>query len=157
MKDFQVTRHNLNDFYQTFEEELAANQIMIVTAQSANTGKWGMARLWRKWMATTAKYMADNGVTMPLMFDIDGKPYGSRPFNPEDAHELFTRQHLGVNANGERLSWGRDNPENGDRKATKGERFHALRKHEMWASEKGITLFVPRNSEYIDLQEQEVQ
>ena len=114
-----------------------------------------MARLWRGWMATTAKFMAKNGVTMPLMINADGVTYASRPFNADDAHELFTRQHLGVDEKGVRLSWAKSGEQ---RKATKGERFDALRKHEMWASDRGITLFKPRDdSEYqqlIDKQDQ---
>jgi hypothetical protein len=103
-------------------------------------------------MATTADFMAKNGVTMPLMVNSDGVTYSNRPFNADDAHELFTRQHLGVDDNGVRLSWAKSGEQ---RKATKGERFDALRKHEAWASERGIILFKPRDSEYSKLTEQQ--
>lgn len=107
------------------------------------TGKWGMAKVWRKWMSETAEWMARQGATMPLCWK-DGQPYGSRAFNEHDAHELFTAQWLGVDAEGNRLSWskkGRD----GMRPATKSERFHAMQRHESWAVERGIKLFNPRH------------
>ena len=130
------------------QAEIDEHKLVIINSQPAGTGKWGMARLWRGWMATTAKYMAGRGAIMPLYIKPDGTWYGSRPFNSEDAHELFTRQYLGVDENGVRLSWAKSGDK---RKATKGERFDALRKHEEWASIKGITLFKPRKSEYQEL------
>jgi hypothetical protein len=148
MKDYQVSPHNLQQFMEELQGEINEHKLIIVSSQPAGVGKWGMARLWRGWMATTAKFMAGNGVKMPLMINKDGQWYGSRPFNSEDAHELFTRQHLGVDENGVRLSWAKSGDQ---RKATKGERFDALRKHEEWASIKGITLFKPRDSEYQEL------
>ena len=148
VKDAQVTNHNLEEFFEDFVKELDEHKVMIVSYQKAGTGKWTMARLWRGWMAETAKFMASNGVTMPLMVSSDGVTYSSRPFNAEDAHELFTRQHLGVDENGTRLSWAKSGEQ---RKATKGERFNALRLHEEWASIKGISLFKPRSGEYKEL------
>ena len=134
------------------QKELVDNPVLLVSSQPQGVGKWGMARLWRAWMKTTADFMAVNGVTMPLMFDADGKPYGKRRFNAEDAHCLFTCQWIGVDEDGNRLSWAKSG---NHRKATKGERLNALRKHEAWALEKGIQLFVPRESEYSQLQDQE--
>ena len=154
MKDFQVSNHNIQIFIEEIQKELSEDKLLIVNSQPAGTGKWGMARLWRGWMATTAKFMAGNGVKMPLMINKDGEWYGSRPFDENDAHELFTRQHLGVDENGVRLSWAKSGDQ---RKATKGERFNALRKHEEWASIKGITLFKPRDSEYQKLEQEQNQ
>lgn len=152
MKDFQVSTHNLELFIEEIQKELSEEKLLIVNSQPAGTGKWGMARLWRAWMATTAKFMAGNGAKMPLMIKKDGSWYGSRPFDANDAHELFTRQWLGVDQEGTRLSWAKS----GDhRKATKGERFNALRKHEHWCIEKGITLFKPRGSEYEKLEQEQ--
>ncbi len=154
MKEYQVSSHNLESFIGEIESELAEDKLIIVNSQPAGTGKWGMARLWRGWMATTAKYMAGRGAMMPLYIKPDGSWYGQRPFDENDAHELFTRQHLGVDEDGYRLSWGKS----GDRrKATKGERFDALRKHEEWASIKGITLFKPRGSEYEKLENEQTK
>ena len=154
MKDVPVTNDNLESFFEDFVKELGEHKVLIVSYQQASTGKWGMARLWRAWMSTTAEFMAKNGVTMPLMINPDGVVYSSRPFNGDDAHELFTRQHLGVDENNRRLSWAKKikkENEGKERTATKGERFNALRKHEEWASERGIILFKPRMGEYNDL------
>lgn len=152
MRDYPVTKHNLQDFMLEIQNELEEYPALIISTQQANTGKWGMARLWRAWMQSTADFMANNGITMPLMFDANGKAYGKRPFNAQDAHELFTRQHLGVDENGERLSWAKNGNQ---RKATKGERFNALQRHEAWASERGIILFKPRGSEYDQLEKEQ--
>ena len=154
MKPVTVTNDNLESFFEDFVRELDEHKVLIVSYQQASTGKWGMARLWRAWMSTTAEFMAKNGVTMPLMVNADGVTYSSRPFNAEDAHELFTRQHLGVDEVGVRLSWAKSGEQ---RKATKGERFNALRKHEEWSSERGIILFKPRIGEYNDLIKQQEQ
>lgn len=147
MKEFALNKHNKEEFYSHIDIELKENGALIVSTQKPGVGKWGMARLWRAWMKTTAEYMSSNGVTMPLMFDKNGKPWGKREFNATDAHELFTRQHGGVDAYGLRLSWSKDTGEE-IRKATKGERFNMLRKHEIWCSDKGISLYTPRDSEY---------
>lgn len=134
------------------QKELEENDLLVASLQPAKTGKWGMARLWRAWMAATADFMAKQGVKMPLMVNDKGEVYGWRAFNAQDAHELFTRQWLGVDEKGIRLSWAKS----GDhRKATKGERFNALRKHENWCIEKGIVLFKPRGSEYEQMEKQE--
>ena len=152
MKDYQVSNHNIDQYFEELVKEIDEHKLVICSSQPANTGKWGMARLWRAWMATTADFMANNGVTMPLMINDKGEAYSNRPFDANDAHELFTRQHLGVDESGIRLSWAKSGEQ---RKATRGERFNALRRHEIWSSEKGITLFKPRESEYNKLLEAE--
>lgn len=153
MKEFQVSKHNIDVYFEELLKELDENGLLICTSQPASTGSWGMAKLWRMWMTPTAKFMNDAGAWMPLVFSKDGKPYGKRPFSPEDAHDLFTREHLGVDEKGERLSWAKSGDQ---RKATKSERFGALRKHEQWCFDRGIQLFKPRGSEYDKLtQEQE--
>lgn len=153
MKDYQLTKYNLYQFFSDIQDELDKTSSLVVTTHDANTGKWGMARLWRSWMSKTAEFMAANGCTMPLMVKTDGYSYGKRLFNAEDAHELFCSQWLGVDSDGIRLSWAKKNHD-GMRAATKGERFNALRKHEVWASERGIVLFKPRNSEYAMLEKE---
>ena len=147
MKEYPLSKDNLERFLQDIQFELSSTPNLIVSTQDANTGKWGMARLWRAWMSSTAKFMAANGCTMPLMLKEDGKAYGSRPFNKDDAHELFTSQWMGVDAQGIRLSWAKQE-HSGMRAATKSERFFAMLKHEQWAIEKGITLLKPRGSEF---------
>lgn len=150
MKDYQLTKNNLAAFFDDIQKELSENRALIVTTQSANTGNWSMTRLWRAWMNTTAEFMAGKGVTMPLYIDSNGNFHGKRRFNSDDAHELFTAKWLGVDENGKRLSWskcGRD----GMRQATKGERFIALQRHELFCTERGIALLNPRDSEYQEL------
>lgn len=154
MKDFQLTKGNLNTLFEELGKELESASVIVVSTQSAGTGKWGMARLWRAWMSSTAVWMTGNGATMPLCFDKYGKPYGKRLFNKADAHEMFTAQWLLVDADGTRLSWAKDDHD-GMRKATKGERFICMLKHEQWATERGIILFKPRDSEYSKLEDEQ--
>jgi len=124
---------------------------ITIEPSASDTGKWGMARLWRAWMSTTGDWMAARGAKMPLCLREDGSHYGEREFNPDDAHELFTSQWLALDKDGSRLSWskkGRD----GMRPASKGERYIAMLKHQDWASERGILLFKPRDSEFARLE-----
>jgi len=178
MKEFQVSNHNIQNFMEELQSEINEHKVVIVSSQAMNTGKWGMAKLWRAWMSTTAKFMAEKGATMPLrtvnnidisenglfsraLFKLKSMlgsghnltvTYGVRPFDANDAHELFTRQWLGVDENGTRLSWAKSGDQ---RKATKGERFNALFKHEHWCLDKGIILFKPRGSEYDELEKKQ--
>lgn len=151
MKDYQVTRFNLQQLMAELDAELDDTAILLVTTQEPSIGKWTMTKLWRMWMASTAEFMAGNGVTMPLMIAEDGKHFGTRPFNQDDAHELFGNKWLGTDADGTRLSWSRAGRD-GMRPATKGERYHAMQQHEAWASDRGITLFKPRGSEYNEVE-----
>lgn len=154
MKDYVVTEDTIEDVVAILKEELQTTNGLLLTTQDPSIGKWGMAKLWRMWMSETAKFMAANGSVMPLMIGKDGKWFGDRPFDSNDAHELFTRQWLGIDGEGKRLSWAKDDRD-GMRKATKAERYIAMMKHEDWCVEKGITLFKPRGSEYDQLQEKE--
>ena len=147
VKDYLLTKHNLRELIELLQDELEKESPLIISAQTSGTGKWGMARLWRAWMSTTAKWMAQRGAKMPLCLKLDGSPYGFRPFNKDDAHELFTAQWLNVDAEGLRLSWAKSD-NNGMRKANKGERYLAMMKHEHYCIERGIILFNPRGSEY---------
>lgn len=156
MNDYHLTKANIVECFDQIQDELEKRPHLIVSVQDGNTGKWGMARLWRTWMATTAAFMSSNGVTQPLYIKANGEHVGSRGFEPEDAHALFTMQWLGCDKEGNRLSWskkGRD----GMRPASKGERFDALRKHEVWAVNKGLKLLNPRDSEYSRLQKEQEQ
>ena len=154
MKDYPVTLHTLDQLFDQLTAELKNSPFLLVSAQEAGTGKWGMSRLWRAWMTTTATYMARNGCTMPLMVSAAGISFRSRKFNSDDAHELFTAKWLGHDENGKRFSWSKKS-NNDMTAAKKGQRFHALRLHEDWCSEKGITLFNPVDSEYRQLQEEQ--
>lgn len=147
MSDKQLTMHSLPEFIKELQVELADNPVLFVSVKSASIGKWGMARLWRSWMTATAEYMTASGATMPLCIDTNGINFGSRPFNGNDAHDLFTSKWMGTDENGNRLSWAKS--KNGDKRAAdKGERFFAMKKHEDWCSERGIILINPIGSEY---------
>jgi hypothetical protein len=124
----------------------SSNKPALVTIEEfdGSIGKWGMSRLWRSWMTSTANFMAANGSIMPLMTKANGDWYGKRPFNEKDAHELFTSVHLGNNKEGKRLSWAKS----GDNVADKGQRFMACLKHEQWMVDKGIKFLIPRDSEF---------
>jgi hypothetical protein len=123
------------------------------TVKAENVGTDTMLRTWRGWMAQIAEYMAANGATMPLWHKA-GKPYGTRPFNADDAHEAFTTLLLGVDDNDKRYSWSMS--KNGGNKAPKGKRLYAMEKMQAWALEKGVTLRTRENSEFMKLrQEQE--
>jgi hypothetical protein len=153
MKDFQLTRNNLSHLFSELEKELDEHPVLVVAAQSASTGKWGMARLWRGWMGKIGAWMAEQGAVMPTVLDKDGKYKNTRAFNENDAHELFTSKFLLLNAGGERLSWSKSGRD-GMRAATKGERFFALQQCEEWATLRGIILFTPRDSEYNQLKQE---
>lgn len=154
MRDYSVSAHNVQAFIGELQSELAKAPLLLVTTSNPATGKWGMARLWRAWMSTTGDWMAAHGATMPLCLRPNGEQWGSRPFNADDAHELFTARWLGVDADGNRLSWSKQGRE-GMRAATKGERFLAMQQHEDWATERGIILLNPRDSEYRQLEREQ--
>lgn len=150
MKDFILSADTLDDFNTVILAELKDDPELLVSSQNAKVGKWGMAKLWRAWMKTTADYMAFRGCIMPLFIKTDGSSYGERPFNKDDAHELFTAQWLGCDENGDRLSWSKKG-RNGMRPATKGERFHAMQQHEEWCLSRAIIIIKPNDSEYSNL------
>lgn len=155
MPDMMVTRGNLDEAMALIQDEIERNHVALVSVSSGATGKWGCARLWRAWMNSVAKWMSSaQGVTMPLAVRASGELYGRRPFNADDAHELFSMQLLGCDADGNRLSWAKSSHD-GMRVATKGERLHAMRRMEAWATERGVILFNPRDSEYRQLIEQQ--
>ena len=153
MIDFKVNQATFGQFVSLISAEITQGREIHFAEIEQDTGKWGMAKLWRVWMESTCKYMNSAGVRMPLMVKSTGESYGSRGFTPEDCHLLFTSQWLGVDKDGMRLSWskkGRD----GMRAATKGERFHAMLRHEEWALSRGIVLMKPRDSEYWKLEQE---
>ena len=154
MKDYLVRVGDIDKFIADLRHELSETNELLLTSQDPSTGKWGMARLWRMWMDETAKFMAAQGSVMPLMIGKDGNWFGERPFNEKDAHELFTSQWLGLDGEGKRLSWAKDDRD-GMRKATKAERYIAMMKHENWCVEKGIILMVPRESEYFQTKKEQ--
>ena len=147
MKDAYLNKFTFNDFILELQKELEINPDLLVSTQNAKIGKWGMSQVWRIWMAATADYMAKQGAIMPTFLKPDGTYEETRPFNKDDAHELFTVRYLGTGDDGMRLSWAKA-PHDGMRTATKGERFIAMLKHEHWCTERGILLLNPRDGEY---------
>ena len=150
MPDLMVTRGNLDEAMALIQDEIERSHVAMVSVSSGTTGKWGMARMWRQWMSATASWMAARGATMPLGPLESQRQYGSRPFNQDDAHCLFTALHGYTDKDGERLSWSKSGRD-GMRAATKGERLAMMMRHEAWATERGIQLMNPRDSEYRQL------
>lgn len=112
-----------------------------------DTGSLSMLQTWRMWMREVAAHMTHQGCTMPLYFDSKGQPHGTRPFNENDAHELFTGKLLGRDKDGKRLSWAK---KNGEQIATKEQRLFAMDKLVVWATERGIPITIPNSGDYAD-------
>ena len=150
MKELHVTKNNLDELLEAVQDALEKEPHLVVSVKGANTGKWGMSRLWYSWMDTVSRHMSESGVTMPLLISGNGENFGTRPFNANDAHSIFSHKFLGCGENGNRLSWSKSGSKD-SRAATKGERFHALRQLEIFCVERGITLLKPRDSDYVKL------
>lgn len=130
-------------------------QVMRCDVKNESTGSVPMLRTWRKWMAETALHMAHFGCTMPLYIDSKGIPRGSRPFNADDAHELFTMKWLGCDDQGRRYSWGMSKSDDVTQ-APFSKRLYAMDKHAQYCAERGIKITIPRRGEYADaMREQE--
>ena len=112
------------------------------TYTTGERNSWPMKKTWRMWMSETAKWMAANGAKMPLVIKADGSVFGSREFNAEDAHELWVKTWLGVDADGERYKTA-----SGD----KGQMLLMMDKHLQWAAERGLSLTIPKDGEYAKL------
>ena len=132
--------------------ELSNGSEVFLKQSNADAGSNSMLSTWRMWMNETAKHMAHMGCTMPLYFDSKGQPHGSRTFNANDAHELFTMQMLGADQDGKRLSW-KLSKADGEKVATKEQRLFAMDKLVVWATERGIPITIPRLGEYADYRE----
>ena len=115
-----------------------------------SNGTLPLDRHWRALMPQVASLMRSYGVTMRFQ-SKKGLGGFERPFNEDDAHELFTSMFMPVDANGRRKSWsksGRDGMEPPDT----GERVHAMgRLYQYWL-DKGHSLERNMNSEYEKLQ-----
>lgn len=116
-------------------------QVTIGPLPKEEKNSWPMKKTWRMWMRQTARWMADNGATMPLVLR-DGVPVGKRPFNEQDAHELWVSTWLGVDPDGERYKTA-----SGD----KGQMLAMMDKHVAWAADRGCKLTIPRDCEYMEL------
>lgn len=112
------------------------------TWTTGEKNSWPMKKTWRMWMSETAKWMAERGATMPLLVNAQGVAYKSRPFDANDAHELFVRQYLGVNEDGERYKTATDD---------KAQMLHMMNLHIQWTAERGLSLTIPKEGEYMKL------
>jgi len=117
---------------------------IVVKFENKNPNSWPMMKTWRMWMSETAKFMSASGVYMPQYFTKEGVAVGRRPFDANDAHELFVRRWLGVDAEGERYRTA-----SGD----KGKMLYMMNKHVEWAVDKAIFLTIPEDSEFQKLNE----
>lgn len=124
--------------------------LLTKVPKNSDSGRWTMSRLWRSWMSSTAEYMAARGAVMPTLLDKNGNYKQTRPFNSNDAHELFTRHWLGTDENGNRLSWAKKQAD-GEMVADKGRRFYAMQRHQDWMIERAINHINPRESDFADL------
>lgn len=147
-----VTKSNIQEAIQAIERSLESENAVNVDINGLSVGKWGMARLWRSWVAKASEFMAKRGATVNV--GLNGKAIQERPFNAADGHELFTLYCLGCDVDGMRLSWAKK-AHDGMKVATRGQRFDALRKLEIWCVEKGIVLFKPADSEYCELEREQ--
>lgn len=132
-----------------FVKKLLPGSFVELEYKDRDKGSVSMLRTWRGWMRETARHMAHKGCTMPMYYDSQGNPHGSRPFNEYDAHELFTTTYLGCDEEGRRKSWSMS----GDPdtvQASKRDRLWAMDRHVEWAAERGIRLTIPQRGEYIE-------
>lgn len=146
MADYQITKDTAAKTLQEAISGLESGKLYDVSINERNIGKWSLSRLWRAWMSDIAKWMSANGATMPLVIGANGEFSGQRSFNADDAHELFSVMTLGTDKDGNRLSWSKSGRD-GCRPASKGERVLAMQRVEAWASERGIKLLNPADSE----------
>lgn len=146
MSDYQITKETAAKTLQEAISGLESGKLYDVSINERNIGKWSLSRLWRAWMSDIAKWMSANGATMPLVIGANGEHSGSRAFNADDAHELFSVMTLGTDKDGNRLSWSKSGRD-GCRPASKGERVLAMQRVEAWSSERGIKLLNPADSE----------
>lgn len=131
---------------------------IVARTADKNTGTVPMLRTWRGWMRETAVWMAWNGARMPLVIRSDGTLWGSRAFNENDAHDLFTAKWLGVDESGVRYSWRmRGEGADGSTAAPKSKRLRAMECHEEWCTDRGIKLTIPEDSEYRKLKMSQIR
>lgn len=150
-QDMPITAENLPVMVEQLRLAVAIGHPYNCSITKANVGKWSMSRLWRSWMASVAKYMADNGAVMQLWPGSDR----TRPYNEDDAHAAFTELLLGSDENGNRYSWAKSRRgAKGKPLAPKSKRVYAMQKMEVWMVERGIKYLNPAgDNEYRKLVE----
>ena len=137
-----------------FMAGIAEGKVFSVAISEKDPGSIAMLRTWHGWMGETAVFMQLHGCRMPHYVDSKGVPHGTRPFNADDSHELFTHQYLGSDENGIRKSWVMS--KSGDTiQASIGDRLWAMDQHMAYCAERGIKLTIPRKSEYWKLKQEQ--
>jgi len=141
-----------NDEARAFLMDVEEGQtIEMEVVEAKDPGSQTMLNTWMMWMAETAEFMAWQGVTMPMYIRKNGEMVGSRKFEKRDAHDLFTSQYLGLDADGLRKTWSRTSKVDEEIQASVGDRLFAMDTHKLWATEKGIKLTIKKNSQYMKL------
>lgn len=130
--------------------------ILKLKVADTDVGTWSMSKTWRKWMDEISTHMRHKGCTMPLYYDGEGVPHGTRPFNKQDAHELFTIKFMGADPEGNRYSWAMDS-DGGVTVAPKEIRLHAMDRVVQWTAENMVPITIPRNGDYSDYREAQEQ
>jgi len=140
-----------DDDARAFMIDVQEGQVIEVDiVEQKNPGSQTLLNTWMMWMQETAQHMAWQGVTMPLYIRSNGEMVGKRAFEQRDAHELFTSQYLGLDADGLRKTWSRTKSTE-EIQASVGDRLFAMDTHKQWAIEKGIQLTIKKDSQYMKL------
>ncbi|EOD9553068.1 hypothetical protein ACJ7RV_002184 [Vibrio parahaemolyticus] len=134
-----------------------------VKITTKNNGTLPMLKLWRMWMADIAKFQIRRGATMPILApqtmpdgSIEWKTIGSRPYNENDAHEVYTHLLLGCDERGIRYSWAVHTDNFEGRKVAPIERkLFAMQKFHQFCIEHSIPIRIPERSEYQELQDKQ--
>mgnify|MGYP000218137650 FL=1 len=116
-----------------------------------------MIKTWRGWMGETAKEMAARGITMPLYYDTKGIAHGRRPFNADDAHEMFIRTYLGVDEDNERFKTAIKGETDEEIQEQRGKMLHAMDRHIEFCAERGIFITIPNDDERAKLKREQSQ
>lgn len=159
--DVVINKSNIVEQFKAFGNEVdqileSGGQARVVVTKK-NNGTLPMLKLWWAWMGILGPWMAQNGATMPLCIK-DGKPWGSRQFDAHDCHELFCHSFMPVDEMGKRYSWVLNKDANNGRKAADiGMRLRCMDQMLEWATERGIALPVPEQSEYYQTKRQTVE
>lgn len=149
MKDVLLNKGTKAHFNQKIDALLGSGKDYEVTVTTWKEKRSiPQLRTWRMWMEETAKHMAAAGV-MIYAHREDGeiiKSIKPRPFNKEDAHELFVGLHGGHNADGLRELTG---------EAKVSFMQHIMDRHLQWCGERCIIITIPHRGQYYDLMDRQ--
>ncbi|GAB6263932.1 NinB/YbcN family protein [Photobacterium sp. R1] len=158
MTEFVAANHNADDTLRRVSEAVfsivqSGGEAKVNITRRSN-GTLPLLRHWYALMGEIADIYRMNGAEMKFEA-ANGKVF-SRPFNKDDAHELFTYYLMPIDPqSGKRKSWSRDGRD-GMTPASTGERCQALEKLYAYAFERGWKLSRFADSEYEQLQQRQV-